>query len=149
MGQAQQDLPVIELPQAVRNAKARSWKQINPEKARAWNKANKEKMNAYGRKFYYANLEKDTNKKLITRYGISIEEYNEMFLSQDGKCKICGLHQASMGRRLSIDHDHDTGAVRGLLCANCNGGLGNFKDKEEVLRIAADYLASAKKEKTI
>lgn len=69
------------------------------------------------------------------RYGISVEEWDEMFDAQDGTCKIC----AKEGD-LQVDHDHDTGRVRGLLCWACNTLLGCAADDPARLRIAADYL---------
>jgi hypothetical protein len=69
-------------------------------------------------------------------YGISRVEFNDLFLSQEGKCRIC---QRKMNRP-HTDHDHVSGRVRGLLCSTCNTGLGSFGDMPEVLRRAADYL---------
>jgi len=58
-----------------------------------------------------------------------------MLEMQQGMCAICQVEPAA-----HVDHDHDTGAVRELLCFNCNGGLGQFKDQPDVLRAAADYV---------
>ena len=69
---------------------------------------------------------------------LSYKEYQQLLLRQKGKCKICG--GISNGKRLSIDHDHQTGKIRGLLCDNCNFGLGWFKDNIEVLKRAISYL---------
>lgn len=73
---------------------------------------------------------------LRLNYGLSIESYDELFESQDNCCKICGKEEA----RFVVDHDHDSGKVRSILCNSCNRGLGYFKDSPEVLRKAADYL---------
>lgn len=70
------------------------------------------------------------------------EEYNGMVSEQSGKCAICGR---ILWDDLRVDHDHTTGKVRGLLCDNCNWGLGNFKDNPELLRKAVDYLAKHQK----
>jgi hypothetical protein len=59
---------------------------------------------------------------------------------QGGGCAICGRPPKVGGRRLNVDHDHLTGAVRGLLCANHNRGLAWFSDSPDFLRIAATYL---------
>ncbi len=80
------------------------------------------------------------NKILQTKYEIGIEEYNEMFVKQGGRCKICKRHQTQLSKRLAVDHDHITGKVRGLLCTNCNTGLGMFKDNPENLSEAIKYL---------
>lgn len=72
-------------------------------------------------------------------YGISYDEYIEMVEAQGGVCAICG-NGCSSGRRLAVDHDHETGRIRALLCGNCNKGLGNFQENEELLGRAAGYL---------
>lgn len=72
-------------------------------------------------------------------YGISLEEYNSLLSKQKGVCAICSTECIS-GRRLAVDHCHTTGKVRGLLCANCNRGLGLFKDSKFLLEKAQKYL---------
>lgn len=63
-------------------------------------------------------------------------------VAQDGRCAICGATDARRRKsdRLNVDHDHATGAFRGLLCDPCNNGLGRFDDDPDRLRKAADYL---------
>ena len=73
-------------------------------------------------------------------FGISLDEYNKMFDSQQGCCAICGTHQSSLSKSLAVDHDHITGKVRGLLCNKCNAALGLLKDDPEVVKKAAGYL---------
>lgn len=75
-------------------------------------------------------------------YGITLEEYYELIDFQGGGCAICGKALEKNGRRLSIDHDHQTGRVRGVLCSPCNQGLGQFKDNVESLEMAIEYLKS-------
>lgn len=58
--------------------------------------------------------------------------------AQDYRCAVCG--EPPTRRRLDVDHDHKTGAVRGLLCSDCNIALGKFRDDPDRLRAAADYL---------
>jgi hypothetical protein len=77
------------------------------------------------------------------RYGISPEQYQELWNKQEGKCKICGTKLPD-GEYLAIDHDKESGEIRGLLCRNCNLGLGNFHDNPESLRKAAEYLEENK-----
>ncbi len=81
---------------------------------------------------------------LIKTYGITKQEYNEMLEVQGGACLLCNKksYKTSSGkvRSLYVDHCHDTGKVRGLLCQNCNVGLGNFKDDIPLLRRAINYL---------
>src|SRR4051812_13765810 len=69
---------------------------------------------------------------LKRRYGISADDADMMLAEQGGLCAICGIAPAE-----HVDHDHETGLVRQLLCFNCNGGLGQFKDDPDVLRAAA------------
>ncbi|WP_245161225.1 endonuclease VII domain-containing protein [Blastococcus sp. CT_GayMR16] len=73
---------------------------------------------------------------LSRRYGITAEEANFLLERQGGLCAICKSAPAA-----HVDHDHATGAVRALLCFNCNGGLGQFKDNPEALHAAAYYVA--------
>lgn len=84
------------------------------------------------------------DKRLRKKYRISLREYKEMLLSQDGCCAICGSEEVIAIRRktfsLAVDHDHKTGKVRGILCHGCNRALGHMKDDPEILRAAADYL---------
>ena len=75
--------------------------------------------------------------QLQRRYGITSQEREEMQRRQGDCCAICG----GCFERLLVDHCHDTGVVRGLLCDRCNRALGYFQDREDVIRRAADYLA--------
>lgn len=80
------------------------------------------------------------------RYGISLEDYERLLQTQDGKCAICGT--TSPGRKgvvhFAVDHDHESNTVRGLLCASCNQGLGRMNDDPERLEAAARYLRAFK-----
>jgi hypothetical protein len=81
--------------------------------------------------------------KLRVKYGITAEEYARMFAEQDGKCAICGRTGEETGgrwQRLGVDHDHQTDAVRGLLCAPCNSAIGLLQDDPEIVMAAAAYL---------
>jgi hypothetical protein len=75
----------------------------------------------------------------VERYGITLDDYQRMHARQQGECAICERHETSVGP-LVVDHDHDSGKVRGLLCHSCNRGLGQFKDDPELLRAASAYL---------
>lgn len=77
---------------------------------------------------------------LRRNYGITLDEYNSMYAKQNGLCAICSKPDEVKGRRLAVDHDHETGQVRALLCGNCNRGLGNFKDDANMLIKATRYL---------
>ena len=77
------------------------------------------------------------------RYGISPEQYLEMYNAQGGKCKICGK-ELPEGQYLCIDHNKETGEVRGLLCPKCNKGLGLFNEEPENFIKAIEYLKENK-----
>ncbi len=82
------------------------------------------------------------DKYLQRTYGITIEDFDAMLSSQDGTCAICdGTNSDSArNRRMTVDHDHDTGKVRGLLCFTCNTSIGKLGDTYAALQKAADYL---------
>lgn len=80
-----------------------------------------------------------SRKFLLKRYGISVAVYEAMLRHQHGLCALCcGLRQGN--ESLAVDHDHNTGRVRGLLCRSCNAGLGQFGDKVPMLHRAIAYL---------
>lgn len=78
-------------------------------------------------------------------YGIDAEDWNVMFAEQEGCCAICGKHQSEQKKRLEVDHCHETGYVRALLCTNCNTAIGKFYDDPDLLYRAADYLTITKR----
>ena len=82
--------------------------------------------------------------RALKKYGITIEEQEVMLRNQNGKCKICGkgiyLFGDTKSNTAHVDHDHKTGKVRGLLCQECNTGLGKFCDNIEYLKNAIKYL---------
>ncbi len=75
-------------------------------------------------------------------YGITSEDYINMLARQGGGCAICGQIAEQEGKSLAVDHRHEDGIIRGLLCQNCNQALGKFKDSIVLLRKAATYLAA-------
>ena len=88
------------------------------------------------------------HREQLNRYGITEEDWDEMLEAQGGVCAICGNEELKAhGRtgtqfRLSVDHDHQTGKVRGLLCIRCNRSLGLLGDDVEILRRAIVYLST-------
>lgn len=72
-------------------------------------------------------------------YGIQPDDYDKIYAAQDGKCAIC-RRATGLTRRLSVDHDHATGKVRGLLCRVCNDMLGHARDDIEFFARALQYL---------
>lgn len=108
---------------------------------RAWYNKNKE-AELHRAKERYKKVgmsEKKRKHYMYYRYGITEEDYNNLFNGQEGVCKICKTPPKE-GRRLDIDHCHETKKVRGLLCNNCNRGLGHFMDNHELLQKAINYL---------
>ncbi len=107
----------------------------NREKALAqmaeWRRKNPERHASARRRF-----------KLWSKYGLTTEQYRTLLDKQEGTCAICS--QDAPARALHVDHDHETGEVRGLLCNNCNRGLGLLKDDVVVLRSAITYLEGAR-----
>jgi len=92
------------------------------------------------RKIKTYNPEKRHRNKLRYGYKLSVLQYNLMLAEQNGRCAICGTVKCDTGRRFAVDHDHETGTIRGLLCRACNQGLGQFKDNPELLSKAFEYL---------
>ena len=83
-----------------------------------------------------------TDSLLRKTYGLSLKEFSALSAAQGDVCAICGSKCGNYSR-LSVDHDHETGAIRGLLCNTCNRGVGLMKDNPAVLRAAAEYLEKA------
>jgi Recombination endonuclease VII len=116
-------------PEANR-ARARRWKRENPDRARA----KQREYIASGRKQIW-----DRQSHLKRKYGITIADYDRMFEAQNGVCAICGQPRPEE-RTLHVDHDHETGVIRGLLCFRCNNALGDFREEYELFQRAANYL---------
>lgn len=94
------------------------------------------------RKLHKKDPRQTKDRFLRWRYGIGIEEFEEMMNAQGGACAIC-KKDPSTDRALDVDHDHSSGFVRGLLCNDCNRAIGLFGDDPSVLVRAAHYLAVA------
>lgn len=77
------------------------------------------------------------NAKYLARYGITLDQYEEMLAAQDGKCAICGEEPPPP---LLVDHDHETDELRELLCLSCNSLLGQARDNINILRKSIEYL---------
>ena len=117
-------------------------KDCSKEQVKEYRKKNPEKIKSLKEKYKETRKEirKPTERRnhLKIKYGITEIEYEKMFNNQDGKCLLCD--KKCDYRKLHIDHCHSTGKIRGLLCSNCNLGLGNFKDNIETLKKAIEYL---------
>lgn len=114
-------------------AYARAYRAKHPEKTKAetakWKAENPEKRREYVR----ASMAKQ-------RYGVTRQHFQAMMDAQSGRCAICSIEREKLSKNLSIDHDHKTGVVRGLVCQPCNLILGYSADDIEVLKSAIAYL---------
>ncbi len=113
-------------------ARAGAIRAANPDKAREilnrWRKKNPQKLAAQARR------------RKLRQYKITASEFDSRFVAQQGKCAIC----ARVGLELCIDHEHESGKVRGLLCRMCNLGIGNLQDSVDNLQQAIKYLQSSR-----
>ncbi len=114
-------------------------KVCNKARVNEWRDKNRDSYNAAERK-KYAESPAKWERHLRSKYGISASDYANRLEAQGGACAICKADPKEIGQTLAVDHDHSTGAVRGLLCAECNRMLGCARDKPEVLSAGADYL---------
>ena len=108
--------------------------------ARDWKKNNPEQSEVHRKKAYKNSKERGYHLK--ANFGLTIEEFNALYARCDGNCQICKKPE-SRKRRLSLDHDHKTGRLRGFVCGRCNSLLGFALDDPELLRAAAEYLQAA------
>jgi len=112
------------------------------EKYRKSNKGKAAKARYY-KKYKQNPKHKELNWKaqLKFRYNITLEDYDILLKSQNNKCAICESDSPGAKKnRFSIDHDHESGKIRGLLCDNCNVGLGRFNDNINNLIKSIEYL---------
>lgn len=98
-------------------------------RSKAWREDNPERQRRHQRRHH-----------LKTTFGMSMKEYDALEDAQEGKCAICGTDDTAPWDWFCVDHDHATGAVRGLLCRACNTCIGQAKDNPEILRRAIRYL---------
>lgn len=134
--------------------KTAKYRRENPEKAKEIQRRSKDrikddpirlsKLRAYQKTYREKNQKILSDKERERRFGITRQEYAELFHKQDGKCAICNSPETAkrLGKikALAVDHDHKTGRVRGLLCSDCNTGIGKLKDDPKVLQSAIRYL---------
>lgn len=122
--------------------KNRAWSRANTAKittqVREWRRRNPERAREYQRNWQRANKHAHRCSMVKHKYGLTRAEYERLTQESAGKCAIC-----QRTSKLAIDHDHETGAVRGMLCVRCNHGLGNFRDAPELLIAAVSYLKRA------
>ena len=116
------------------------WKVAHPEKVSEFQR-NWYRKNCYGKSLHMP------TQKVLQKHGLSLEEYGQLWIEQEGVCGICRCKyiptKPKIRECLHIDHDHLTGKIRGLLCPSCNIGLGAFKDNPTYLKSAIQYLEEA------
>lgn len=129
------------------------WRKLNADKiktyAKKWKTLNVDHIKSYQKEYHNEYRKRDDvqqwffEKNLRLNYGITENDFLELWENQDGKCMICDTNLIPRGRKhncVAIDHNHLTDEIRGLLCRGCNSGIGHFKDNPEVLIAAANYL---------
>lgn len=118
------------------NAVAQVYRENNKEKTAsrgaAWQQANKNHRSEYGKI--------RANHNRANKYKLTIEELSFLYEKYQGCCAICRVSEEDLGKRLAIDHCHETGLVRGILCQRCNLGIGQLGDTQELLVLAVEYL---------
>lgn len=112
----------------------------NRERVKKWRIANPEKRKIQQQKESDPNKIYNIRKHLKNSYGLTIEDYDNMYNEQQGCCLICKIHQSEINKKFHVDHCHSTDKIRGLLCPDCNHLLGFAKDNTEILKNAIDYL---------
>lgn len=116
------------------------------ESMRRYRLEHPDRVRATKRRTYQKNYPKVREYRLKRLYGLTRSEYDALLAAQSGRCKICGrteTHTSNGGdavRELAVDHCHDTGQVRGLLCGRCNSAIGLLGHDEELLLAAVRYL---------
>ena len=122
----------------------REYRLKNKDKRREYYLKNKDKINDKKREYHLKNKDKIKDKmreyNLKNKYNLTPEQYNQILANQDNKCAICN-EPFKNKRNIHVDHNHLTGKVRGLLCSNCNTGIGLFKEDKSILKSAIGYLA--------
>lgn len=129
----------------------KKWVAKNREKAREYSRKyhnnNKDKEKSRAKEFKRRNPHYHRDVRLRHFYGIGVKEYAELLAKQNGVCAICATDKpGSKFKHMLVDHDHETGRIRGLLCNDCNLILGNAKDSSLTLLLAIKYLEGAKDE---
>lgn len=120
----------------------------NPDYMQQWRDRKKadpeymERKRSQSRAWYYTEKGQAYKERYkLGLYGLTEQDYNEMLAAQDFSCAICRTDSwMEKNGRLHIDHDHDTGQVRGLLCSRCNVGIGMFAEAKTRLLAAIEYL---------
>jgi len=123
---------------------AKEYRKTHAEKVRASERKsylrNRKQRLAYQKKYAKLNPEKALVIQLRSKYGITLDAFNEKLIQQRHACAVCKKNPPNKHQRLHIDHDHNTGNIRGLLCSQCNTAIGLAKENPTILRSLAEYL---------
>lgn len=112
-------------------ARTKAWQLANRDRHLATQRARRQRPEVKAR---------ERNAHLTRKFGITSATFDELLVAQGGVCAICGRPPRE-DISLHVDHEHETGRVRGLLCFRCNNALGDFDDDPVLLRHAIEYLA--------
>lgn len=123
-----------------RDGKTADCRVCSYERSKAWKEANPDKWKAITRQSSVRRKDANRDYTLRRKYGISMADFDALLLEQGGVCAICGGGPTARYQQLDVDHDHETGQVRGLLCGSCNRGMGLMGDSVNALISAATYL---------
>lgn len=123
---------------------SRKYHQTHKEEEKEYRLKNREKINRKLREYYRDHINESKDSNLRRNYGISFEKYNELFISQNGVCLICSKPEIIKNRTLCVDHCHEDGKVRGLLCSKCNQAIGLFEENPLIFKKAVEYLSKYK-----
>lgn len=119
----------------------KAWKSANPDRVKLSNQQRGTQWTIAARSKYALSEREKHDSYLWRSYGITLDQYEEMLKAQNGVCAICKDEcNRKTTKRLCVDHDHITGVVRGLLCFQCNVGVGKFKDSPAIMTVAAQYM---------
>jgi Autographiviridae endonuclease VII len=123
---------------------AKEYRRVNRQKIAAQRKARREadpeRARENNRKWRKNNQRSVKNSYLKKKYGVTLEWYEEVLELQGGVCAICEGPPNSKNGYYSVDHCHKSGWTRGLLCSNCNSGIGNLRDDPDLVVKAGNYL---------
>jgi predicted nucleic acid-binding Zn-ribbon protein len=128
------------------------WKKENVEKVRKHRNDSQKRCRKHASEYHYkwrkrkgqTETRKQMNRRFIREYGITLEQYEEILTIQGGKCAICGRSEPGKSESkqafFCVDHCHETGKVRGVICRRCNIGIGHLMDSVDLLSKAIFYL---------
>lgn len=115
-------------------------KELAKERSRVWRLENLERSRENSKKYQKEHPEQ-LLKWQLKKYRLTLQDHEKLLKRSNDRCEICGSKTSTKGKsRLSIDHDHDTGKVRGLLCNSCNLGIGHLRHNSNLLLKAIEYL---------